>query len=728
MNTKRLSEKLVKFFIYLIVVVLINCVGITLFFRIDLTKNGVYSLSEASKAAVKSLSDPLTIKVFFTENLPAPYNNIEQYLRDLLEEYRATGSRYFNYQFYNVTPADDTGADKTAENRKIAESFGIPSVQIRVVEKDEVKFKTGYMGLVIIHGDMVEKIPTITSTDRLEYQLTTAMRKLNNKISTLVSLDGKVEARLFISPSIRKVAPYMGLKDLAGLKDRVKSIIDEMNRKQFNTLTYQFSEPATDAEIKQVGETYDIMTLQWPDIPKATITAGKGIIGMVMEYKGKRADIPVLRVINIPLFGQRYELAQEPALKEAITQAMESLVDINESIGYLADHGSPSLFSPPAANPFQQAEPGLGTFNQLARQNYSLKEIQLADEDIPDGLNSLIICDPTEAFTEYELYQIDQFLMKGNDLAVFVQAFEEKMPPQQNSFNMGQQGPTYHPIDTGLAKLLDHYGIRVKKSYVMDENCFKQQKSQRMGGGEQAVYFAPMIKKKFINADLDFMQPIKGLVVLKASPLELDTARLETIGAETTTLFSTSDRSWEMREPINLNPMFIRPPSDEKKFSSQPLAVMIQGEFPSYFAGKKRPIRTKASDETELSEADKKKAEDLKALEQTQPFIEKGKPGTLFVVGSPSLLNDNLLDPEGKSPNATFVMNILDVMNGRDGIAAMRSKDTSFNPLDETSAGLKAGVKFFNIGGLPALTALFGILVWVRRIARRKRIQLMFDI
>ena len=88
-----------KFLMYLVVVVLINVAGTTLFFRIDMTANKVYSLSEASKQTVATLSDPLTIKVFFTENLPAPYNNIERYLRDLLEEYSLAGSETENPEY-----------------------------------------------------------------------------------------------------------------------------------------------------------------------------------------------------------------------------------------------------------------------------------------------------------------------------------------------------------------------------------------------------------------------------------------------------------------------------------------------------------------------------------------------------------------------------------------------------------------------------------------------------
>ncbi|MCP4723008.1 MAG: ABC transporter permease, partial [Desulfobacteraceae bacterium] len=90
-------EHYFKFILYIAVIVLVNIVGLTLFLRADLTQNGIYSLSDASKEAVATLSEPLSINVFFSKDLPAPYNNTERYLKDLLVEYAASAGRHFNY-------------------------------------------------------------------------------------------------------------------------------------------------------------------------------------------------------------------------------------------------------------------------------------------------------------------------------------------------------------------------------------------------------------------------------------------------------------------------------------------------------------------------------------------------------------------------------------------------------------------------------------------------------
>ena len=196
MGTTSRAQRYTKFLVYVVAVVLINIVGTTLFFRIDLTRNDKYSLSEASQKVLANISDPLTIKVFFTSDLPAPHNTTEHYLHDLLEEYALYADKQFNYQFYDVTPEDGEETPEVTANQETAKDYGVYPVQVQSIDADEVQFKQAFMGLVIIHGDLMEQIPMIDSTEGLEYRITTGIRKLADKISTFASLEKKVRINL----------------------------------------------------------------------------------------------------------------------------------------------------------------------------------------------------------------------------------------------------------------------------------------------------------------------------------------------------------------------------------------------------------------------------------------------------------------------------------------------------------------------------------------------------
>lgn len=723
MDVKYRSGSYIKFLIYLVTVALINAAGITLFFRLDLTENKIYSISKASKQVVSRLSEPLTIKVFFTKNLPAPHNTTERYLHDLLEEYSAHANRYFNYTFYDVSVEEGDISRETLENRKLARSYGIYPVQIRHIEKDEVKFQKAYMGLVLIHGDLIERIPTLTSTDRLEYKLTTAIQKLNNKISALLSLPDKIRIKLFLSSSLKTVAPFMRLENLPEIPGKLKGVVEKLNRKVYGKLGFEYLDPTKDKSLEAEAKRYKVQSIKWPALSGGKIQPGQGAIGLVMEYGDKVVKLPLLHVTRIPLIGTQYKLVDMNKMEEIINEQVESLIDINEDLGYLADHRTLRILGP-VAKGGRMRKDVISNFYTLISQNYTLKNVNLKYGVIPESPNTLIIARPTETFTDYELFQIDQFLMKGKSLALFLDAFEETAHPETDE-------PTYVPLNTGLEKLLEHYGIRVKKSYVMDENCYVHRLPEKFGGVESPMYHIPLINNQFINKDLRFMQNIKGLIVSKISPLELDTESINENGLRAHKLFASSEKSWEMSEPINLNPLLVRPPRSSDQQRSLPLAYLLEGEFPSYFAGKPIPEReSRASDSKKTDQerpAEKEADVDLSKIESSVHILSKGKPGKIFLIASWEMLKDYMLDAKGTSTNAMFILNVLDYLNNREEIAIMRSKVQPFNPLQDTGAGTKIFVKFFNIAGLPVLVILYGIVVWFRRHSRKKRIQLMFQ-
>lgn len=737
MNTKSHGHsKYIKFFLYAVVIVLINIAGVTLFFRADLTGNKIYSLSPVSKNMVSTITEPLTVKVFFTKDLPAPYNTVEQYLRDLLNEYAINNKKYFKVNFYNVDPETEGVGENTQTNQQMARDYGINPIQIQNVEQDEIKFKQAYMGLVLIHGDIIERLPTITATDGLEYQLTTAIQKLNHRVSALLALDDKIKIKEVLSSSFSKVAPYMGIKDLEQYSDQIKTLIEQLNAKNYNRLEFETIDPTTLPDAMDKLKDLNLMMLKWPDIPQGNIKAGQGVIGMLVQYKDKTRTIPLLNVVRLPLFGDQYQLTSIEELEEHISTSLDRLININEEVGYLADHGTVELFG---GGPLGPKGETAGNLNNLLNKTYTVKEIALKEEPIPDGLKCLIIAGPKEKFSDYDLYKIDQALMRGTNLAVFMDTLQEQAGNQ--GMMMGNQQLKMHePLETGLEKLLEHYGVRVKHSMTMDEECFVQRKPPQQGGGEQPIYFIPKIENQNINKELDYLKNIKGLFAFTVSPMELVDKQIKEQNITTYKLFSSSNNSWEIRDHIILNPMFIRPPASKDEMHGQPLSYLMEGTFSSYFKGKPMPEKPADKDKKDESEAEEKADAqpdakdakpdakiDLSQIEGQGAFREQSSPAKIFVVGSSRMVGDQLIDESGQSPNTVFALNMIDALNDRDAVAAMRSKEQRFNPLAPIGAGTKFAIKAANMSGLPIVVILFGLIVWWRRHARRKQIQLMFQ-
>ena len=168
------------FALFIVLLILANIAGQKAFVRFDMTAQKSYSLSKASKDVVKNLTEPLSVNVFFSGNLPAPYNGTAQYVQDILVEYKGSANKNFSYKFFDMNKA---------ENQRIADGYGLRQAQIQEIKNNEVGFKQAYMGLAISYGDSIEIMDSITSSDGFEYKLTSKISKMISTTDILAGLD-----------------------------------------------------------------------------------------------------------------------------------------------------------------------------------------------------------------------------------------------------------------------------------------------------------------------------------------------------------------------------------------------------------------------------------------------------------------------------------------------------------------------------------------------------------
>ncbi len=154
------------------IVIVVNLIGLRIFGRADLTENKVYTLSKASRNTVANLSDRLTVKAYFTKNLPSPYNANSRYVSDALADYRSYSGGKFVVEF--VDPADEAKLEQEAQQ------YRIQPVQVNVMEKDNLQVKKAYMGIVLIYGDKHETLPFIQDVNNFEYEMTSAIKRLTS--------------------------------------------------------------------------------------------------------------------------------------------------------------------------------------------------------------------------------------------------------------------------------------------------------------------------------------------------------------------------------------------------------------------------------------------------------------------------------------------------------------------------------------------------------------------
>lgn len=672
---KWLKSPASDFALFVIVLVLLNLVASRAFFRLDLTSPKSYSLSKASSQLVKTINEPLNVQVFFSSNLPAPYNSVEQYVKDILVEYKNAANKNFNYHVYNM---DDS------ESQTLASGYGLHQVQIQEIANNEVGFKQAWMGVAVVYADAIQTIDELTSSDGFEYKLTTTISKMIATADSLALLpkDDKITLTLYLSDGLKGLR----INGLDKVEKNVQKAYAAFNRRNQNRIDFDSISPDS-TQIENASAQYGLQTISWTEKDGKK---NEGIIGLVLAHGEKFRLIPLS--IQRSLFG--YTVAGLDSLEDSLAQSLQSLVSKSMEIGYLTGHQEPAL---------DDSQMGAAALNSLVSDSYSFKELNLAEEEIPANISALLINGPKTVIPDAELYKIDQFLMRGGNVMFFTDSFNEIAPR-----GYGQQ-PAYVPNENGLAKLLNKYGITAGADYVLDENCYTQ---NQQGMGKISLYYAPVLQKKNL-ADHPITKNLGYVIFLQNSSLDVSEAE-KNADLKVTKLAKTSPKAWLMKDRIDLNPMSLYPPTDKSTEKAENLMVLIEGKFNSAFDSEPQADSKDAADNANNS-TDGNYSSKTHLAKSTQ----KGK---IIVAGSSVILTPQLIDENGKEPMSMLIRNTIDYMNGNEELCTMRTKGLSYNYLSVTNVALAGLFKLFNQFGLAILVALTGLVVWKKRSKRRAAI------
>lgn len=186
------NKKLLQLYILISlgIIILVNILSAKFFFRLDFTEDNRYTLSQATKDVLENLEQPVTIKAYFSGELPPEIAQSKQEFEELLIEYSNLSSGQVVYEFI-----DPTGNE---ELEKEAQQSGIPPLQVQMRKEDKFEATVCYLGASIQCGDMQpEVIPQIVSGMPIEFNLTSAIKKLSvTQKPAIAFLQGHGEASL----------------------------------------------------------------------------------------------------------------------------------------------------------------------------------------------------------------------------------------------------------------------------------------------------------------------------------------------------------------------------------------------------------------------------------------------------------------------------------------------------------------------------------------------------
>ncbi len=274
---------------------------------------------------------------------------------------------------------------------------------------------------------------------------------LSNGSARLVreGLKQDLQIDLYVTRGLPKYEAF--IRDLTDL-------LDEYERAGNGKVKYTVIEAKTE-EQKTAAKEAGLQEAPFADVNSAnedSATIARGYMGMAFKYGSEKEAIPILS----PDAAQGLEFWVTNKIREIRDRADE----ISQKIGVITGKDEIKLADANlvAAQPGRGAGPNMRGILEQALPFYKFEDVDLkgGEEEINKELKGVIITQPGKEFTEKELRRIDQFLMLGEkSLVVFAGAVNLKASDATMKATLNTWG---------LEKLLDGYGIEMKKEALLD--------------------------------------------------------------------------------------------------------------------------------------------------------------------------------------------------------------------------------------------------------------------
>jgi gliding-associated putative ABC transporter substrate-binding component GldG len=480
------------------------------------------------------------------------------------------------------------------------------------------------------------------------------------------SLKDPITVKAFFSANLP--APYSA--NARYLRD----MLDDYRAYSKGRLNFTFIDPADNPEYEREARSLGVYEVQLTVVERDKFEQKKSFMGVAFIYKERKEVIPLIQNVE----GLEYQ----------ITSGIKKLLQTSTKVvGITQGHGEPSLFE------------DLDNYRQILSQNYEVVPVDLKTGTIPDRLDALVVAGPTESIVDDKLYAIENFLRSGKNIVMLA----PMVKPDAKTTMQGM------PVDSGLARLLGAWGVRLEKNMVLDTQCQKISVAQR--GPDfimQNIVPYPFFP---LSTTLD-----KASIVLKnldsitlpfVSSFSFDEGLMKNHKLTGSVLIKSSDKAWEQRDFFMLSPQFIRPPARDQ-LKQYNLVGTVTGAFPSMFSKENLPQPGNAG-------------------EVLPAFVEQAKPARLLFSSTRELLQNDFINARGEGTLVQFAQNMVDWAAQDDALVEIRSKGLSAPELGQIGDMQRQMIKYFNMVGLPLLVIFFGLYMWRHFENRRQQLALQFQ-
>ncbi|MCC6684649.1 MAG: gliding motility-associated ABC transporter substrate-binding protein GldG, partial [Bacteroidia bacterium] len=365
------------------------------------------------------------------------------------------------------------------------------------------------------------------------------------------------------------------------LRNATRELLDEYRIASNSKIEYEFIDPFDGKDKKQISEIIEQLGTQglFPtnvQVKQDDELSQKIVIpGALFSYKGKEYPLNLLK----GQFGKGGEETINESIELLEYQISNVLrkctVQKKKKIAFLVGNGE--------LKSIQVADFGreLSEFYELARLDIHKNPPQRFNE-----FDGLVIAKPDSAFSEYDKFKIDQYIMHGGKVIWMLDMLFADMDSARNAAG---EFMAYN-YDLNLDDIPFRYGVRVNPVLVQDLQCNRIPIMSGYAGGQQQTKLLPWLFYPILGSSTD--HPIvKNLdYVWSQFCNTIDT--LPTKNIRKTVLLHTSDYTRVVGAPARVNINMTRLQPNPMGFTQRrlPVAVLLEGDFTSVFKDRVRSV------------------------------------------------------------------------------------------------------------------------------------------
>ena len=592
------------------------------FFRLDLTKEKHYTISEASINYIKSANQPILLRGYFSDATHPLLAPLVPRLEDLLNEYKIISEGNVVAEFFD--PADYPDLEREAN-----EKYQINPTPFQFADRYKSSVVNSYFNILIELGEYHEvlsfddliQVKAISENNisvhlrNPEYDITKTIRSLIDRYQSA----GRVEQ--FIEDPVSLTAFFSKDEDLPSelvvLKNTITNYLNDKKKDKNGKFIIEVIDPS-----ERPKEFRDGLKQNFKYQPFKLLSGSpKGVwFYLSVALEDRVVDIPLTLDMNDKIIAEKID----EGLKKLLRIGKKTIGFFSSLDGTSSDIGISSQVS---------------QLREQLKDTFVIEEVTDSTKDLDDSIDLLLLVAPKDLSVN-TVYAVDQFLMKGGSIVIFSSPLD--VASQSDNISI-------IPHKSGLKEWLLHHGIEIKDELVSDmkNSSFPVPVDRKIGDytiRETQLMNYPFfidIRGDVLESSRDINQGLEQITVTWASPISISNQNKK---IEHRVFLNSSKNSWSS-DKFDIQPNFNKYPDigfpTSKDKAPINLGVILSGGFQSFF--REAPIQSEIDEDNDS------------ALIENNVILDSTSNSKLILVSSNNLLSDPVINLVSSSIGSRYI-------------------------------------------------------------------------